>query len=116
MRKRRCRRPSIAHAGARRRLGNGANADRPRPGHASRMANPLRARLGRLRDRGESVTLIASARMRLRLRDLAAAGAFASMALSGSVPTWATIAFGLGLLLDRKSTRLNSSHDQISYA
>ena len=78
------------------------------------MADPLRARLGRLRDRGESVTLTASARMRLRLRDLAAAGAFASMALSGSVPTWATIAFGLGLLLAILDLRILSRYSTLT--
>ena len=37
--------------------------------------------------------------LRLKLRDLAAAAAFASMALSGALPIWATVGFGVGLTL-----------------
>ena len=37
--------------------------------------------------------------LRLKLRDLAAAAAFASMALSGALPIWATLGFGVGLIL-----------------
>jgi len=37
--------------------------------------------------------------LRLKLRDLAAAAAFASMALSGALPIWATVGFGIGLTL-----------------
>jgi len=37
--------------------------------------------------------------LRLKLRDLAAAAAFASMALSGALPIWATFGFGVGLIL-----------------
>ncbi|MGQ0504624.1 MAG: transglutaminase TgpA family protein [Myxococcaceae bacterium] len=42
---------------------------------------------------------ITRARVPLRLRDLAAAAAFGSMAVSGSIPVWATALFGAGLLL-----------------
>lgn len=60
------------------------------------------------------MTLTAGARVRLRLRDLAAAGAFASMALSGAVPTWATIAFGVGLLLAVLDLRILSRYSTLT--
>jgi transglutaminase-like putative cysteine protease len=56
------------------------------------------------------VTLTTSARVRLTLRDLAAAAAFASMALSGAVPLRATIVFGLGALLALLSFRVLSRY------
>src|SRR5947209_19492016 len=40
----------------------------------------------------------------------------ASAATRGSAPWWAQLSHTLGALPDRKSTRLNSSHANISYA
>lgn len=53
-------------------------------------------------------------RLRLVLRDLAAAAAFGSMAVSGAVPAWADAAFAAGLLLALFDLRPLARHTTLS--
>ncbi len=55
-----------------------------------------------------------SLRLRLALRDLAGAAAFASMAISGAVPWWAVLGFAAGLLLALMDVRPLARHATLS--
>jgi hypothetical protein len=60
------------------------------------------------------VSQSSSLRLRLGLRDLAGAAAFASMAISGAVPSWAVLAFAAGLVLALLNVRPLARHATLS--
>ncbi len=57
-----------------------------------------------------------SALLRLKLRDLAAGAAFASIAVSGSVPIWATLIFAVGVLLALLDLRVLNRYPSVTAA